>query len=61
MWELWKSWMGKRGWERAYALGDLGEVDGDLRGGDADADTVEDAAGDEGTEAISGDLDGRSD
>jgi len=53
--------MGKRGWERAYALGDLGEVDGDLRGGDADADTVEDAAGDEGTEAISGDLDGRSD
>ncbi|KAB8360698.1 hypothetical protein FH972_024435 [Carpinus fangiana] len=37
-------------------LGDLGQVDGDLRRGDADADTVEHAAGNELANAGGGDL-----
>lgn len=39
-------------------LGDFGQVDGHLGGCHADADPVEDAAGDEHAEAIAGDLHG---
>lgn len=38
------------------ALGNLGKIDGDLRRCDANTDTVEDTASDEGSETIGGNL-----
>ena len=51
----------KRRGDHAYFLRNLGEIDGNLRRGDSDADTIEKAARDERSEAIGSDLDGSPD
>jgi len=46
----------------AFVLfGDFGKVDGDLGGGNADADSVDEAAGDELADAVRADLEGGAD
>lgn len=42
-------------------FGDFGEVDRDLGGGDADAEAVDEAAGDELADTCGGDLEGGAD